>query len=256
MAADVPIVEQPVEPPATMRAVVCDDDAVVRSVVSELIEQRRGEIIAETDSGPDAVALAERFEPDVLVLDLGLDVGSGLEVLRHFERCDEAPAIVVFTSFDGVIDSPAATQVVRKPGFEQLERALDAVLQLHVQHDDRRRPTRAVPPPADRDGVGLDQTGAFYEILVDAEPDDVLVALHTDGLDPVQTAASVRRALRSEDRLTQRRDWLVALLVGGGEAGAKAVTERLSGEVPDVSARVRVASAGDAPAEVFVDLTT
>lgn len=254
MPADVRSVEQ-CEPEVTLRAVVCDDDAVIRSVVSELIEERGGEVIAETDSGPDVVALVERFAPDLVVVDLGLDVGSGHDVLRHFERRPDRPAIVVFTAFDGSVASPAATSVVRKPGFQQLERALDAVIQLQVQQVDRRQPTRPLAAPGERDDLGVDQIGAFYEVLVDAQPDDVLLALATDGLDPRATTLAVRAALRTGDRLIVRRDRLVALLVGAGGAGAGAVAARLAADIPDAARRIRSAPAGDAPSEVFIDLT-
>ena len=238
-----------------LRAVVCDDDAVVRSVVGDLIEERGGEVIADTERSADAIVLADRFTPNAVVLDLGLGVGSGMDVLHHFAGRGDAPAIVVFTAFDGIVDHPAVSKVIRKPEFGQLGRALDGITQLRVQRSDRRRSTRPLPTPVDRDAVGIDDTAAFYQLLVEAQPDDALIAVSTEGLDPMDAALAVRRVLRTDDRLTQRRGWLVALLVGGGAVGPGAVAQRLTGEIPDVGERFRAAAAGDAPAEAFVDLT-
>lgn len=234
---------------------MCDDDHVVRSVVTDLVEGRGGEVIAETERSADVVVLAERFRPDVVILDLGLELGSGLDVLAHFATRDDAPHIIVFTAFDGVVDAPAATRIIRKPGFRELERALDGVGRLQAQDADRRRPVRARPAPTARDVLGVDEAVSFYELLVGAEPDDALLALSTDGLDPVDAVVAVREVLRTDDRLTQRRQWLVAFLPGGGTTGARAVVDRLSDAIPDVSDRVRTAPAGVDPAQAFIDLT-
>lgn len=232
---------------------MCDDDAFARSVIGDLVQDRGGDVIADTERSADAIVLAERFHANAIVLDLGLGVGSGTDVLQHFAGRDDAPAIVVFTAFDGVVEHEAATRIIRKPDFGQLSGALEEIRRVRVERSERRRSTRRVPVPVARDGA-IDDTAAFYELLVDSRPGDALLAISTGGLDPSDASRAVRRVLRTEDRLTLRRGWLVALLVGGA-VGLGPVVRRLAVEVPDIADRVRWAPTGDAPAQAFLDLT-
>ena len=237
---------------------MCDDDAAVRSLITDLIEQREGEVIAETGNSADAIALVERFAPDLIVLDLSLEHGSGMDVVDFIAGREHPTDVVIFTSFDGVVDTEHAfVRVVRKPGFDELERQLDDDGRRLAPGGERRRSARVVAPPVQRSPRGLDDPDDFYRILADAHPTDSLLAVsvdadHQDAAD--ELASTIRLTIRIQDRLLRRGDQLVALLIGGRPEAPDAVRGRLRAAVPDIDDRSSSILVGDDPVAVFMAL--
>jgi DNA-binding response OmpR family regulator len=62
-----------------------DDDALLRRSLSFSLEQA-GYRVSTAASGEDALALARRDRPDLVLLDIGLPGMDGLQTLRHFEQ--------------------------------------------------------------------------------------------------------------------------------------------------------------------------
>ncbi|MBN9415040.1 MAG: response regulator transcription factor [Candidatus Eremiobacteraeota bacterium] len=84
-----------------IRVLVVDDHSVVRmGLRAVLAEQKDMELVAEGESGPQAIALAEQLKPDVLMMDLTLPEGSSLEVISEVRRVSPATQIMVFTTQD------------------------------------------------------------------------------------------------------------------------------------------------------------
>jgi DNA-binding response OmpR family regulator len=74
---------------------VVDDDALLRRSVSYKLEQN-GYRTTTAGSAEDALALARRDRPDLILLDIGLPGMDGLEALRHFQNeSDNVPVIFV-----------------------------------------------------------------------------------------------------------------------------------------------------------------
>jgi CheY-like chemotaxis protein len=236
------------------RVIVCDDDAVVRGLISDLVEQREGEVIAETGNSYDAIALIERFAPDLIILDLSLEHGTGTDVIDFIARREVPTEVIIFTSFDGVVDTEHAfVRVVRKPGFDELELQLDDDHRRLAPGGERRRTTRAVTAPVSRSARGLDDPDDFYRILGDAHPTDSLLAVSTAD-DADELAATMRSTIRVQDRLLARGDHVVALLIGGRVEAPDAVRARLRSAVPDVDDRSTSAAVGDDPVGTFMSL--
>lgn len=71
------------KPSKTKRVLLTDDDPLVRDAVSILLSQQKGfEIVGEASNGEEAIALASRLKPDLLVLDVNMPRKAGLEALR------------------------------------------------------------------------------------------------------------------------------------------------------------------------------
>jgi DNA-binding response OmpR family regulator len=79
-----------------IRVLVVDDEPPIRSVVRGFLE-RDGMVVAEAGDGPDAVAQARAFAPDVVVLDIMLPGFDGLEVLRQV-RAFADPYVLLLTA--------------------------------------------------------------------------------------------------------------------------------------------------------------
>ena len=66
--------------PASIRVLIADDHAVVREGIRHVLSSDIGfEVVGEASDGAQAVSLATKLEPDVVVLDLSMPEVSGLD---------------------------------------------------------------------------------------------------------------------------------------------------------------------------------
>ena len=81
-----------------LRILLADDHEIVRRGTRALIEQNsEWEVCGEAGDGRTAVALAEKLQPHIAVLDLGMPELNGLEAARQIKRALPACEILVFT---------------------------------------------------------------------------------------------------------------------------------------------------------------
>ena len=91
-----------------MKILVVDDHTVVRQGVQRLLSTIDGAVIREAESAEAATAAFRAEPPDVVVLDINLKDGSGLDLLRRFKT--EAPdaRIVVFSMYSDAVYATSA----------------------------------------------------------------------------------------------------------------------------------------------------
>jgi two-component system, NarL family, response regulator LiaR len=83
-----------------IRILIADDHGVVREGLRALIATEPGmELIGEAENGDQAVALAQKLRPDILLLDMVMPGMNGLEVIELVKRNLPGMRIVVLTSF-------------------------------------------------------------------------------------------------------------------------------------------------------------
>lgn len=84
-----------------LRVLLVEDSHIIREHLIEAIATSgRVRVVGCADTETEAVTALEKDECDVIILDLGLAEGSGLEVLK-FARSDIAysPVVVIFTNY-------------------------------------------------------------------------------------------------------------------------------------------------------------
>jgi DNA-binding NarL/FixJ family response regulator len=98
------------DPP--IRVLIADDHPVVRQGLRTYLELQPDIVIAgEAGGGLEAAAQAERLRPDVVLLDMVMPEGDGIEALRRIRSGGGAPRVVMLTSFpadDRVLDAMRA----------------------------------------------------------------------------------------------------------------------------------------------------
>lgn len=83
---------------SALRILIVDDHAVVRRGVRSLLESEEGfEITGEATTGREAVAMARRMQPDVVVMDLSLPELNGLDATRQILKDSPRSEILVLT---------------------------------------------------------------------------------------------------------------------------------------------------------------
>ena len=83
-----------------LRLLVVDDHEVVRQGLVSVLDRREGfEVVAQADTAAEAVAQARRYEPDIVVMDVRLPDGSGIEACREIRAELPATRVVMLTSY-------------------------------------------------------------------------------------------------------------------------------------------------------------
>lgn len=239
-----------------MDVLICEDDPVARSVISDLVEDRGGRVLAAIDSAMEGFAFLRQFTPDLVIVDLMLNLGTGIDLVNHVRRTHPDTQVIIFTAYDSIAPrNDPAVEVVVKPDFERLGRFIASIGERVSERTvDRRRPVRAirgVPTTVD--------SSAFYRLVAEAAADDVLLRVGLDPADPSdgdRVAVELRGLLPGHDFVQQRSDSVVALLLGGGDETEAALERRIRDQLPHRADRATTAVAGNDPIDTFTRLTS
>jgi len=97
-----------------------DDHPVVRSGLRAVLDTDAVVVVGEAATGEEAVALAGRLHPDVVLCDLRLGSGAdGIETTAALRALDPAPAVLILTTYDrdaeilGAIEAGAAGYLLK-----------------------------------------------------------------------------------------------------------------------------------------------
>ena len=151
--------------------VLADDHAVVRAGLRFLLDaEDEIDVIGEAGDFPGAIAITEAQRPDVLVLDLGMPGGSGLETIATLVASVPETAIVVLTMQDdpafarGALSRGARGYVLKEGADEELLEAIRAAAGGETYLNPRlgaRLATERPVPQADGDEL----TGREIDVL-------------------------------------------------------------------------------------------
>jgi len=78
-------------------ALIADDDDAFRGVVRRVIEGLV-RIVGEAESDEAAISLARQLEPDVLLIDLDLPVGGGIQTARRIKSEQPRIRVILMTA--------------------------------------------------------------------------------------------------------------------------------------------------------------
>jgi DNA-binding NarL/FixJ family response regulator len=91
-----------------LRILIADDHEVARRGICALLESHPGwEVCAEAKDGREAIDLADKMKPDLILLDIGMPVLNGLEAARQILATSPDAVILILTMHD-------SDQVVRE----------------------------------------------------------------------------------------------------------------------------------------------
>jgi DNA-binding NarL/FixJ family response regulator len=83
-----------------IRVMLVDDHLVVRRGLRGFLELLRDiEVVGEAEDGAEAIALADRLRPDVILMDLLMPVMDGLTAIAEIKKAQPEVEIVAVTSF-------------------------------------------------------------------------------------------------------------------------------------------------------------
>ncbi|BBP82033.1 DNA-binding response regulator [Pseudomonas tohonis] len=79
------------------KVLIVDDHPVIRLAVRLVLTREGYEVVAETDNGVDAIALARDHLPDLVILDIGIPKLGGLDVIARISSLDLPLRVLVLT---------------------------------------------------------------------------------------------------------------------------------------------------------------
>lgn len=117
-----------------IRVFVADDQLLVRQGIRTLLELDGGiEVVGEASDGAEAIERIPRSVIDVLLLDVRMPRGSGLDVLRALAAEGALPPTLILTTFDDTdvvldgIRAGARGFLLKDVSYQQLVAAIRAV---------------------------------------------------------------------------------------------------------------------------------
>jgi two-component system, NarL family, response regulator NreC len=118
----------------TIRVVLADDHTVVRAGLKAVLGAARDiEVIGEAKTGREAVALVERFKPDVIVMDLSMPDMDGTEATKEIMAKGLAVKVLILTMhieedyLIPLMEAGAAGYLVKSAADRELVDAVRAV---------------------------------------------------------------------------------------------------------------------------------
>ena len=80
------------------RVLLADDHPMIGAALDVLLRGTDYELVGRARSGADALAQIQRSKPDIILLDVNMPDGTGLDVLRELRQTRRAPAVVLLTA--------------------------------------------------------------------------------------------------------------------------------------------------------------
>ncbi len=117
-----------------IRVVICDDHAVFRRGLAMVLEGEAGiDVVGEAADGEEAVAVTEELAPDVVLMDVRMPKGGGIDATRAIAELVPSARIVMLTVSDEeddlyeAIKAGAAGYLLKEISIEEVAGAVRAV---------------------------------------------------------------------------------------------------------------------------------
>ncbi|AMW04044.1 ANTAR domain-containing response regulator [Gemmatimonas phototrophica] len=123
------------ELPSTIRVLVAEDNALERSTLVDLLSALGHMVVAEVDSGTEAIEKAQQFTPDAVLLDMHMPGATGVQAAEGIASALPGTAVVLITGDLSLTLSTA--DVLRSTAVALLPKptpptTLDATLRMAV----------------------------------------------------------------------------------------------------------------------------
>ncbi len=112
---------------SVIRVMLVDDHAVVRQGLRKLMEEEPDiEVVAEAGNGLEAVDLAKRVKPNVVLMDVMMPRLNGIEATKAIKALDPGITVVILSAFDedryvlALLNAGAAGYLLKTASAEEL----------------------------------------------------------------------------------------------------------------------------------------
>ncbi|WP_128894584.1 response regulator [Longirhabdus pacifica] len=101
-----------------IKVLIVDDHEMVRIGLAGVLGTEEGlEVVGEASNGKEGILLAEKYEPDVILMDLVMDEMDGIETTKHIMSKHPQCKVIVLTSY---LDDEKVYPVIEAGAFSYL----------------------------------------------------------------------------------------------------------------------------------------
>jgi two-component system response regulator NreC len=83
-----------------IRVVLADDHTLVRQALRSLLEREGIQVVGEAQDGQEVIRLAEKYSPDVAVIDISMPLLNGLDAAHELKRSAPKTKTILLTRHD------------------------------------------------------------------------------------------------------------------------------------------------------------
>jgi NarL family two-component system response regulator LiaR len=117
-----------------IRVLLAEDHVVVREGTRELIRREQDlEVVGEAGDGEEAIDLAAKLQPDVVIMDIAMPKVNGIEATRRIKELYPVTAVLILTAYDNeqyifaLLEAGAAGYLLKNVRRSELIDAVRAV---------------------------------------------------------------------------------------------------------------------------------
>ena len=84
----------------TVTVFIADDSLVVRERLVAMLSELAGtKVVGQAGNVSTAISQIRRLKPDVVILDIKMPGGSGIDVLQNVKQAEIAPLVIILTNY-------------------------------------------------------------------------------------------------------------------------------------------------------------
>ena len=157
-----------------IKVILVDDHAVVRAGYKILLRNNENiNVVAETSTGEDAIILSDKYQPDVVVMDISLPGMSGIDAISSIVKKNKNIKILVFSMHEEVVFVERAFQagaigyMTKSSDPKMLSKAISQVAQGKKYLDDelKQKMTYEYEKSRDSDALLSDLSAREFQIF-------------------------------------------------------------------------------------------
>lgn len=117
-----------------IRILIAEDNSLLRGVLRDALEEAGMAVVGEAADGLEAIAVAERERPDVVVMDMRMPNLDGIEATEQIAAAGWAMPVVVLSAYDepqmieAALSAGAASCLKKGVGLDELIAAVRAAV--------------------------------------------------------------------------------------------------------------------------------
>jgi DNA-binding NarL/FixJ family response regulator len=122
-----------------LKILIVDDHALFRDGLKLLLQSRAATtVVGEAESGPQAARLAGELRPDIVILDIAMPGGNGIDALPHILAASPMSKVIALSTYDeermvrDVLEAGAKGYILKSSAFVELDAAIGQVSAGHI----------------------------------------------------------------------------------------------------------------------------
>ena len=132
-----------------LKILIADDEAPARNRMRDLLADIENvAVVAEAKNGKEAIDLAVKTKPDLMLLDIRMPLMDGIEAAQHAQKLTPAPHIIFTTAFDAyaikAFDLSAIDYLLKPIRLERLHAAINKAQSLKPTQIEALKPLQKI----------------------------------------------------------------------------------------------------------------